>query len=81
MIAITKFCKSVIVIKDTYEDTEREHDRPKIFLILIQYHQKIEPAIVEKAIQCVDGFEKVFNTTKQQTILCNQNESTLNNYI
>jgi site-specific recombinase XerD len=43
--------------------------------------KKIEPTIVEKAIQTVYGFEKVYNTIKQQTILRGQSESTLNNYI
>jgi site-specific recombinase XerD len=43
--------------------------------------KKSEPTIVEKAIQTIDGFEKVFNTIKQQTILRGQSESTLNNYI
>jgi integrase/recombinase XerD len=43
--------------------------------------KKSEPTIVEKAIQTVDGFEKVFNTIKQQTILRGQSKSTLNNYI
>ena len=43
--------------------------------------KKSEPTIVGKAIQSVDGFEKVFNTIKQQTILRGQSESTLNNYI
>jgi integrase/recombinase XerD len=43
--------------------------------------KKSEPTIVEKAIQTVDGFEKVFKTIKQQTILRGQSKSTLNNYI
>ena len=43
--------------------------------------KKSEPTIVGKAIQSVDGFEKVFNTIKQQTILRGQSKSTLENYI
>ena len=42
--------------------------------------KKSEPTHVEKAIQTVDGFEKVYNTIKQQTILRGQNKCTLNNY-
>ena len=43
--------------------------------------KKSEPTHVEKAIQTVDGFEKVYNTIKQQTILRGQSKSTLENYI
>jgi integrase/recombinase XerD len=43
--------------------------------------RRIEPTLVEKAIQTVGGFEKVFKTLEQQTILRGQSKSTLNNYI
>jgi len=37
--------------------------------------------VVEKAIQCVDGFEKVYKLLGQQVILRGQSQSTLENYI
>ena len=40
-----------------------------------------EPTLVVKAIQTVDGFEKVYQTLLQQTVLRGQSKSTLNNYI
>ena len=40
-----------------------------------------EPTIVEKATQTVDGFERVYQTMQQQTLLRGQSKSTLNNYI
>jgi site-specific recombinase XerD len=40
-----------------------------------------EPTIVEKAIQTIDGFEKVYKTMQQQTVLRGQSKSTFNNYI
>jgi site-specific recombinase XerD len=43
--------------------------------------KKSEPTHVEKAIQSVNGFEKVCNTIKQQTILRGQSKSTFENYI
>lgn len=43
--------------------------------------QRNEPTLVEKAIQTVNGFDKVFKTLEQQTILRGQSKSTLNNYI
>ena len=43
--------------------------------------QRTEPTLVEKAINSVDGFERVFRTIHQQTILRGQSKSTLNNYI
>jgi site-specific recombinase XerD len=43
--------------------------------------KRIKPTLVEKAIQTVPGFEKVFKTLEQQTILRGQSKSTLNNYI
>ena len=43
--------------------------------------KKSEFTIVERAIQTVDGFQKVFNTLQQQTILRGQSQSTLDNYI
>lgn len=39
-----------------------------------------EPTIVEKAIQTIDGFEKVYKTMQQQTLLRGQSKSTLENY-
>lgn len=43
--------------------------------------KKGEFTIVERAIQTIDGFQKVYNTLKQQTILRGQSQSTLENYI
>jgi integrase/recombinase XerD len=43
--------------------------------------KKSEFTTVERAIQTVDGFQKVFNTLRQQTILRGQSQSTLENYI
>lgn len=43
--------------------------------------KKSEFTIVERAIQTIDGFQKVYNTLKQQTILRGQSQSTLENYI
>ena len=43
--------------------------------------KKSEFTTVERAIQTVDGFQKVFNTLRQQTILRGQSQSTLDNYI
>jgi integrase len=37
--------------------------------------------VVEKAIQCVDGFEKVYKLLQQQVTLRGQSRSTLENYI
>ena len=43
--------------------------------------RKNEFTTVERAIQTVDGFQKVYNTLQQQTILRGQSQSTLDNYI
>lgn len=43
--------------------------------------KKSEFTIVERAIQTVDGFSRVFKTLQQQTTLRGQSQSTLNNYI
>jgi len=43
--------------------------------------KKSEFTTVERAIQTIDGFQKVFNTLQQQTILRGQSQSTLDNYI
>lgn len=43
--------------------------------------KRIEPTIVEKAIQTVDGFEKVYKMLQQQVTLRGQSRSTLENYI
>ena len=40
-----------------------------------------EPTLVEKAIQRVDGFDRVYKTLYQQTVLRGQSKSTLSNYI
>ena len=43
--------------------------------------RRTEPTLVEKAIQCVNGFEKVYTLLQQQVILRGQSRSTLANYI
>jgi len=43
--------------------------------------KKGEFTTVERAIQTIDGFEKVYKTLQQQTILRGQSQSTLENYI
>lgn len=43
--------------------------------------KRSEPIIVQKAIQTIDGFEKVYKSIKQQVILQGRSQSTLNNYI
>jgi len=43
--------------------------------------KRIEPTIVEKAIQTIDGFEKVYKQLQQQVTLRGQSQSTLENYI
>jgi site-specific recombinase XerD len=43
--------------------------------------KRIEPTIVEKATQTVDGFAKVHKTLQQQVVLRGQSKSTLENYI
>ena len=43
--------------------------------------KKSEFTTVERAIQTIDGFQKVYNTLQQQTILRGQSKSTLENYI
>lgn len=43
--------------------------------------KKSEFTTVERAIQTIDGFEKVYKTLQQQTILRGQSQSTLDNYI
>jgi site-specific recombinase XerD len=43
--------------------------------------KKSEFTTVERAIQTIDGFQKVYNTLQQQTILRGQSQSTLENYI
>jgi integrase/recombinase XerD len=43
--------------------------------------KKSEFSIVQRAIQTIDGFQKVYNTLQQQTILRGQSQSTLENYI
>jgi len=43
--------------------------------------KKSEFTIVEQAIQTIEGFQKVYKTLQQQTILRGQSQSTLENYI
>ena len=43
--------------------------------------KKSEFTTVERAIQTIDSFQKVFNILQQQTILWGQSKSTLDNYI
>lgn len=43
--------------------------------------KKSEFTTVERAIQTIEGFQKVYNTLQQQTILRGQSQSTLENYI
>ena len=40
-----------------------------------------EPTLVQKAIQTIEGFDRVYKTLCQQTALRGQSKSTLNNYI
>ncbi len=43
--------------------------------------KRIEPTILERAIESVDGFEKVYKLLQQQVTLKGQSRSTLDNYI
>jgi site-specific recombinase XerD len=43
--------------------------------------KRIEPTIVEKAIESVTGFDRVYKTLQQQVVLKGQSSSTLHNYI
>lgn len=43
--------------------------------------KRIEPTVVEKAIENIDGFERVYKTLQQQVTLRGQSSSTLENYI
>ena len=43
--------------------------------------QKKIPSIIEKAIQTIDGFEKVYKAIHQNTILQGKSQSTFENYI
>ena len=40
-----------------------------------------EPTLVQKAIDTIEGFDGVYKTLHQQTVLRGQSKSTLNNYI
>ena len=40
-----------------------------------------EPTIVQKAVQTIEGFDRVYKTLFQQTVLRGQSNSTLQNYI
>jgi len=40
-----------------------------------------EPTMVQKAIDTIEGFDSVYKTLHQQTVLRGQSKSTLNNYI
>jgi len=44
-------------------------------------NKRVEPTLVEKAIQAVPGFDIVFKKLSQQVTLRGQSQSTLNNYI
>jgi len=43
--------------------------------------KKVEFTILERAMQTVEGFDKVYHKMKQQTILGGRSKSTLDNYI
>jgi len=43
--------------------------------------KRIEPTLVQQAIETIEGFERVYKTLYQQTVLRGQSKSTLNNYI
>ena len=43
--------------------------------------KRIEPTLVEKAIETIDGFEQVYKKLGQQVTLRGQSKSTLDNYI
>lgn len=43
--------------------------------------KKSESTIIEKALDCVPGFDRVFQKLQKQVILRGQSKSTLNNYI
>jgi integrase/recombinase XerD len=43
--------------------------------------KRIEPTVVEKAIESIDGFERVYKILQQQVTLRGQSRSTLENYI
>ena len=43
--------------------------------------QRNEPTLVQKAIETVDGFDRVYKLLHQQTVLRGQSKSTLSNYI
>lgn len=43
--------------------------------------QRNEPTLVQKAIDTVDGFDRVYKMLHQQTVLRGQSKSTLSNYI
>ena len=56
----------------------------KITCIILMFsimRKKSEFTTVERAIKTIDGFQKVYNTLQQQTILRGQSQSTLENYI
>jgi len=42
--------------------------------------KKVGPTIIEQAILTIEGFEKVYKTMQQQTVLRGQSKSTLENY-
>jgi hypothetical protein len=42
---------------------------------------RTEPTIVEKAVETIPGFDKVFKTLFQQTTMRGQSKSTFHNYI
>lgn len=52
------------------------------FLIFnVQYHEnEDEFTIVERAVQTIEGFDKVYHKMQQQTILGGRSQSTFENY-
>lgn len=43
--------------------------------------KKLESTIIERALECVPGFDRVFQKLQQQVVLRGQSKSTLHNYI
>ena len=52
-----------------------------INLKICRMKKRIEPTLVQKAIEAVTDFELVFKKLEQQVALRGQSQSTLNNYI
>jgi len=43
--------------------------------------KKSESTVIERAMECVPGFDRVFQKLQQQVVLRGQSKSTLHNYI